>query len=212
MRFSGGAAPHCADALADGRGIDHGRLHNHNDRMALTNAERQVRWRERNQVVLTESAADIAAKLMEMSDQGKLRRIAAFLNDHLRHPDRSPAERAVALGKTGINRLLHGPLGKRAALEHLRKPAPDHSWLVEAATADGRRWRNGARFGTREEAEAYVTAHVSHDLKTAGYVSACVLRCDDVPNCVIYRHRKGGRLRLGIPEGACVWLGWRSVP
>jgi hypothetical protein len=52
--------------------------------MALTNAQKQARWRKRNQVVLTEDARAIARKLIDMEDQGKLRKIARFINDHLR--------------------------------------------------------------------------------------------------------------------------------
>jgi len=51
--------------------------------MALTNAEKQERWRKRNQVVLTDSARHIAAKLIAMDDEAKLRKIASYVNDHL---------------------------------------------------------------------------------------------------------------------------------
>jgi hypothetical protein len=52
--------------------------------MTLSNAERQVRWRERHQVVLTESSEDIVGKLVAMKDQIKLRQITALLNDHFK--------------------------------------------------------------------------------------------------------------------------------
>jgi hypothetical protein len=52
--------------------------------MALTNAQKQERWRKRNQVVLTDSAKRIAAKLIAMDDQAKLRKISSYVNDHLR--------------------------------------------------------------------------------------------------------------------------------
>jgi hypothetical protein len=51
--------------------------------VALTNAEKQERWRKRNQVVLTDSAKRIAAKLIAMDDEDKLRKIASYVNDHL---------------------------------------------------------------------------------------------------------------------------------
>jgi len=51
--------------------------------MALTNAEKQERWRKRNQVVLTDSAKRIAAKLIAMPDEDKLRRVASHINDYL---------------------------------------------------------------------------------------------------------------------------------
>jgi hypothetical protein len=50
--------------------------------MALTNAQKQERWRKRNQVVLTDPAKRIAAKLIAM-DEAKLRRVANYVNDHL---------------------------------------------------------------------------------------------------------------------------------
>ena len=49
----------------------------------LTNAQKQERWRKRNQVVLTDSAKRIAAKLIAMDDEAKLRKIASYVNDHL---------------------------------------------------------------------------------------------------------------------------------
>ena len=51
--------------------------------MPLTNAQKQERWRERNQVVLTEPAKRIAAKLIAMDDEEKLRKVAFYINDHL---------------------------------------------------------------------------------------------------------------------------------
>ena len=51
--------------------------------MALTNAQKQERWRKRNQVVLTDPAKRIAAKLIAMDDEAKLRKIASYVNDHL---------------------------------------------------------------------------------------------------------------------------------
>jgi len=70
--------------------------------MALTNAEKQARWRERNVVKLTDPAMEIAEMLIEMDDQAKLRKIAAFINDHLKHPDRTAEERSVARGRVII--------------------------------------------------------------------------------------------------------------
>jgi hypothetical protein len=39
--------------------------------MALTNAQKQARWRERNVIVLTDDPDAIAEKLMDMEDQAK---------------------------------------------------------------------------------------------------------------------------------------------
>ena len=58
--------------------------------MAISNAEKQARWRDRNVVSLTADARDIAAKLIWMDDQKKLRKVASYVNDHLRHPRRGP--------------------------------------------------------------------------------------------------------------------------
>lgn len=184
--------------------------------MALTNAEKQARWRSRNQIVLTEHAREIAEKLIEMADQAKLRRIAKFINDHLKHPDRSPFEKAVALGRVGYSGL-NGPLSKTAALARARaaeageSTAQTHSWLVEASTQDGQQWRSGVRLATPEEAEVYITAYAAFELEKAGYVTARAVRCDDPPNCVITRNSKGGRPSLVFPDGSCVLLGWVAV-
>ena len=51
--------------------------------MPLTNAQKQERWRTRNQVVLTDPAKRIAAKLIAMDNQAKLRKISSYVNDHL---------------------------------------------------------------------------------------------------------------------------------
>ena len=46
---------------------------------------------------------------------------------------------------------LNGTLSKAAALAELDRPAADHSYRIEAVTADGKRWRNGVRVGAVEE-------------------------------------------------------------
>lgn len=51
--------------------------------MPLTNAQKQERWRTRNQVVLTDPAKRIAAKLIAMDDEDKLRKVASYVNDYL---------------------------------------------------------------------------------------------------------------------------------
>jgi hypothetical protein len=180
--------------------------------MALSNAEKQARWRERNQVVLTEHARVIAEKLIDMEDQAKLRKIARFINDHLKHPDRTPEERGIALGRIGVSGP-NGPLGKRAALEYVRNPPPPqkHSWLVEAVTKNGKRWRNGVRLRTKEEAEVYVEAFARFNLEKAGYIAGRVVRSDDEPNnCSIIRTHKRGRPNLVFQDGQCVLLHWHA--
>ena len=51
--------------------------------MALTNAQKQERWRRRNRIVLGDDAEDIAAKLISL-DRRKLRRIVTLLTRHLK--------------------------------------------------------------------------------------------------------------------------------
>jgi hypothetical protein len=51
--------------------------------MALTNAQKQKRWRRRNQVVLTEDAEAIALKLIAM-DRAKLRKVHNRITNYLK--------------------------------------------------------------------------------------------------------------------------------
>jgi len=52
--------------------------------MALSNAKRQQRWRERNLIQLTADAREIARKLAAMDDRAKLAQIVALLNARLK--------------------------------------------------------------------------------------------------------------------------------
>jgi hypothetical protein len=107
---------------------------------------------------------------------------------------------------------LNGTLSKREALESYRKPKQTFSWRVEATTKDGKRWCNGVRLATREEAKVYIQAHVSFDLEKQGYVTAEVLRCDGEPPVnSITRRRAGGRAFLGFMHGTCTSLEWQPV-
>ena len=161
-------------------------------------------------VVLTSTAQEIAGSLIYMEDQEKLRKIARFVNDHLKHPDRTETERSIALGTMGISGI-NGPLGKREALARLKEPPQDHSWLVEATTKDGQRWRNGVRLRTKEEAELYIESHVQPQLEKAGFVSAKVIQDGVPPNCNLYRKTRGGRVViLGFEDGQCHSLHWRD--
>jgi hypothetical protein len=62
--------------------------------MALTNAEKQARWRERNTIVLTADAREIARKLAAMDDQAKLTQIVRLLNE-----GRNPTDGRCRWGK-----------------------------------------------------------------------------------------------------------------
>ena len=189
--------------------------------MALTNAEKQRRFRERNVIVLTEDAKDIAGRLIDMEDQAelrrvetKLRKIARYIGDHLKHPDRTPEEMAIALGRSGIDGL-HGPLTKKQAIEALRNPEPPqhYSWTVEAVTKDGKHWRNEVRLRSEEEAAAYIESFVPFDMeKRGGYVTAKIVRCDgEEPRMWITRRSRGGRPNLYFPDGTCSRLVWEEV-
>jgi hypothetical protein len=179
--------------------------------VALSNVERQRRWQARNLVKLTGSAREIAEQLIEMTDQAKLRKVARFVNDHLKHPDRSPFERMVALGRAGYG-SLNGPLGKKAALARARGEGdePPGSWRVEVTTKDGRRWTNGVCFKTRAEAEAYEQTHARDELEKAGYDTAEILHGDADATCSMIRARKGGLLHLVFTDGECHLLHWQS--
>lgn len=177
--------------------------------MGLTNAERQQRWRERNVVVLTADARDIAGTLIDMADQSKLKKVARFVNDHLRHPDRSLEERQIALGYMGIN-SLDGPLSKTAAIKQIRAggPPPD-CWRIEAI-GGGKRWSSGVRLSSRAEAEVYGEFYARHEVK--GFERFEVVHCpNEQNNCSIFRRRRGGRPTLTFPDGSCVLLGWTPI-
>jgi hypothetical protein len=111
--------------------------------MPLTNAQKQARWRERNIVVLTARAEEIAEKLMDMADQKKLRKVARLIGNHLKNPNRSQDERNIDLGRLQIAGKNGKPLGKRkvlAMLPELRatQAQEDRDWeAVEKAYMAG---------------------------------------------------------------------------
>ena len=55
--------------------------------MALSNVEKQRRWRERNMISLTWDARDIVRKLATMDDPVKLAQIVGLLNARLNPKD-----------------------------------------------------------------------------------------------------------------------------
>jgi hypothetical protein len=57
----------------------------------------------------------------------------------------------------------------------LKKPPPTSSWRVEPTTKDGKRWSNGVRLASKEEAVAYRDHHACYELEEAGYVTADIL-------------------------------------
>jgi len=83
--------------------------------MALTNAEKQRRFRDRNVIVLTDRAEEIAEKLIDMEDQATLRKVARLVGNHLKNPNRSLDERNIDLGRVQIQ----GANGRPPALAEL---------------------------------------------------------------------------------------------
>jgi hypothetical protein len=63
--------------------------------MALTNAEKQARFRERNTVLLTAGPAEIADKLAMMNKK-KLRKIYNRLGGHLNRKPRNKVESTMS--------------------------------------------------------------------------------------------------------------------
>jgi hypothetical protein len=63
--------------------------------MPLTNAEKQARFRDRNVVTLTGAAGEIAAKLIDMSDQKKLKKVHRIVATYLKDPQRATEARKL---------------------------------------------------------------------------------------------------------------------
>ena len=178
--------------------------------MALTNAEKQARWRNRNIISLTERSADIAWKLIEMGERAKLVQISKLINEYLKHPEWTPEQRAIAFGYVTIGGLT-GRLSKGAALKAAAlTQQPTDSFRIEPVTGDGQRRSNGVRLGTLEEAKTYADQHARYEID--GYVTSDIIRCDGEPPLnSVTRNRKGGRSTLHFEHGTCVGLNWRPM-
>jgi hypothetical protein len=118
--------------------------------MALTNAQKQARWRERNVITLTARAEDIAEKLMEMGDLTKLRKIHRWIGNHLKNPKRSLTERLVDLGKLSLGTPRGNKGRKRVAAEaaeivRLQAEAEAEWKAVDAAYKGERDYLRGIR-------------------------------------------------------------------
>jgi hypothetical protein len=177
--------------------------------MALSNAERQARWRDRNQIKLTDDAESIAWQLMHMDDQKKLLKVSRYIRDHLKLPDRTDLEKQIALGRAGVEDHDGRPLSKTAAIEQLRNPPPDHSYGVQVVADDRRLFGNGVRLVTQEQAQLYADIHVPK--KFDNYVTINVVRFDsEVPvNSIIKRRNQ---YSLTFVDGTCGSLDWRPLP
>jgi ParB-like chromosome segregation protein Spo0J len=163
-------------------------------------------------VFLAWSAREIASMLIAMDDQTKLKKIAAFIRDHLKHPNRTWKERHAALGLLGMSGL-DGPLTKKQVLERLRlggEEPQQFSWRVDAIGKDGKRYRSGVRLKTKAEAKVYRDAFAAFEVPD--YASAEIIRCcDDEPKQSIVRKTKGGRPYLGFMDGECHLLRWHPI-
>jgi hypothetical protein len=169
--------------------------------MGITGAEKQRRFRERNMVVLTASAEDIAATMIGMSDQKKLRSVVRYLKDHLKNPDRGPCEREAALGRIGI-----AGMSRAETLASLAAQRAAGTWRVEAISTDGRRWANGVRLATKKEADIYALGQCQE----FGYVTAEALQEDGLPNGSVTWDERG-QVTLHFRDGDCVLQNWRPM-
>jgi hypothetical protein len=97
--------------------------------MPRNNAENQRRFRERNVVLLTARAEEIAEKLMDMEDQKKLQKVYRLIGNHLKNPNRSSLEKAVDLAAIRMG------LGKKATLERVKQYQADQLELERAYVA-----------------------------------------------------------------------------
>jgi hypothetical protein len=127
--------------------------------MALTNAQKQARWRERNVIVLTADAADIAEKLMDTGDLTKLRKIHRWIGNHLKNPKRSRTERAVDLGRMGVGTARGNKSRKRVAEEAAKI---DRLFATQEAEFDAVNAAYMAGEITQEEYDAYYRSNDSY--------------------------------------------------
>ncbi|KRQ03093.1 hypothetical protein [Bradyrhizobium manausense] len=169
--------------------------------MALTNAEKQARWRDKNVIKLTDHAVDIAEKLIEMDDQKKLAKLAKFINDHLKHPDRTAFQRRAARGQEGME---HAD-GRRYTKAELMAVS---SWRVEVADTSGKRWCNNVRLATENEARIYADTFAREQID--GYVTAEVIRVGE-PSMQTVITDDDGNVSLGFIDGMCSMMTWRPV-
>jgi len=191
--------------------------------MALTNAEKQRRWRERRN---SKAAAldharpkDMAEGILAELGIDRTRKILQALEKRVRAIKRD----CPACHGTGFMSWYlqdqGNPDGRdwtwREACDcgpkaaKFAAPPPDHSWRVVVTTKDGKRWDYGARFFTEEDAREFGDLHAREELELEGYVTAEILRCNERPwNSIIHER---GKSRFTFPHGTCHLLGWHEV-
>jgi hypothetical protein len=85
--------------------------------------------------------------------------------------------------------------------------ASEDSWGVAVKTADGKEWRNGARFKTEADATTFIKSNVQFEL--TGYVTGHAVHFADAPNCsLVWASRRAERLTVIFPEGKRGQLEW----
>jgi hypothetical protein len=157
--------------------------------MALTNAEKQARFRERNVISLTAPASDIADKLLAM-DRNRLVIVLKLIDERLKEPFPIPN---VPRTKAAANRALQS----------------DCSYAVQIMGFDGTRLGNGVRVGSKEQAELYATS-VPRQIERDSYVTAKVVKCSEPPLNSVYLDRYR-RVMITFAHGTCGSLKWRPV-
>jgi hypothetical protein len=185
--------------------------------MALTNAQKQARWRERRNSkadVLDDDAKpkQVAEGLLTELGVDRARKVLRALDKRLRGiKSDCPACKGTGfmwwqIEDTELRYPVPCDCGPKAAAAIA--PPPDHSWRVIATTANGRRWQNGVRLYTEEQAKLYADVSAREELE--GYVTAEVLRCNEHPRNSIHRQRSG-RVDLVFNHGECTLLGWMPL-
>jgi hypothetical protein len=202
-------------------------------RRAVLVASHEARWRDRRNelaaILEMDKATDIAEGILKELGADRARTVVRALHKRLRtiKPD------CKACHGTGIMEVTLIPGGGRAfkvadAQDAVRMTSPcdcgpqaarfvappqEFSWAVIATTKDGKRWQNGVRFHTHEQAEQYCEVHVQQNYGPKGregYVTTTsIIRSDDRPRNSIFRHR--GRPTLGFTDGECHHLSWHEV-
>jgi hypothetical protein len=121
--------------------------------MALSNAEKQARFRDRNLVLLTGDAREIAAKLIAMADQKKLRKIIGYVNDHFNPTEEQMASPRSAAAVANLARRRGYLVKQNRGLISMwdrsngrtifidAAPAEIDAWLRAAHEREARAWR-----------------------------------------------------------------------
>jgi ParB family chromosome partitioning protein len=115
------------------------------------------------------------------------------------------------------------PVRKPESEQHKRPatadghPAAARSWTVVASAEDGKRYGNGVRLRTKEEARAYMV-HAHRPLWECAINEIHIAPSADEPNCQMDRFDKGrdkGKVRpscrLIFEEGTCGNLAWGEI-